>query len=189
MALKQERQREVFRTQSDHTMMQALYGETQELLDAFDQMYVTQDAEVNFVGELGDVLIFGLRLAWRNNVHFDPEDVYYAEDDDPLVLAGGINLDARILVEGHHILPEPQNHVLINRILDNSYRLCQSVGVDPLDAIEYKLMRNAYKYPDHFLSNGWDTQTAIEMSKSLHKYLGKDHKFNLWYQDHFGGEA
>jgi NTP pyrophosphatase (non-canonical NTP hydrolase) len=114
------------RTWQEHdtpeNLAKGVRDEAQELVDAIDQFDVLQDAEYSVVGEIGDVLLYTIKL-------------------------------------------------------------CALMGINPMEAIKYKLERNAVKYPDHFSSNGWNREISVKMSKSFYKSIGGDHVFNLWHSE------
>ena len=62
--------------------------------------------------------------------------------------------------------------------------LCHHAGLDAGQCLEQKLYRNASKYPDTFLSNGWDRDTAVYQAKSLYEVQGGDRAFYNWMNDH-----
>jgi len=62
-------------------------------------------------------------------------------------------------------------------------QLCEDLGIKPEDAMQMKVMRNQYKYPDYLMSNG-DKAEAIAMSKEFYeKVMGGDQAFSHAYLD------
>jgi NTP pyrophosphatase (non-canonical NTP hydrolase) len=110
--------------------------------------------------------------------------------DTPASLAHHIADEAHELldaVENYDYLPEGVYGVVseLGDVLYLALKLCHDLGIDPAQAVELKLMRNAVKYPDYALSNGWDYDTAATLSRALWTMLGGDKKFYEWHSQQY----
>lgn len=63
-------------------------------------------------------------------------------------------------------------------------QLCDDLGVNPVHAMELKILRNQYKYPDHTLNNGYSREEAVYLAKTFYKEtIGGDVAFSHAYLD------
>ena len=76
----------------------------------------------------------------------------------------------------------------IGDILYLTLKLCVDLGIDPVQAIEMKLLRNSMKYPDHIQTQGLGYEESRKRSKQLWKEMGGDHDFFLAYTEVLGDE-
>lgn len=63
------------------------------------------------------------------------------------------------------------------------FRFCDEFGLDAADLINMKNKRNAKKYDDHTLNNGYSPQEATRISKESWAYMGGDISFSHLYLD------
>ncbi len=63
------------------------------------------------------------------------------------------------------------------------FRFCEEFGLDAAELIDMKNKRNAKKYDDHTLNNGFTPQEATRVSKESWKYMGGDIAFSWLYLD------
>lgn len=109
-------------------------------------------------------------------------------NDDPTELAQMIQEEAVELVDSINEAMVTDNvFEVASEIGDVMYlllRLCDSIGIDPIQAAEMKVVRNAVKYPDHVMSNGRNYQEAKEASKRFWDSMGGDAAFSHAYLDH-----
>ncbi len=102
--------------------------------------------------------------------------------ETPEQLSEGIIEEAKELLGAIQLgLPAIEVVGEIGDVLWLALGLCAEIGVDPHYAVEMKLLRNSVKYPDSFLSNGWDREKAMELSKSQYENAGGDKNFYDWY--------
>jgi hypothetical protein len=68
------------------------------------------------------------------------------------------------------------------------YQFCEEVGLDPLECVEMKVLRNAIKYPDALCNNGYAYKEAMQISKLFYVALAgsQDLKFYEAYLEVFG---
>jgi NTP pyrophosphatase (non-canonical NTP hydrolase) len=117
----------------------------------------------------------------------------WSEHDDPSSLAKQIREESDELVtsvENFDLLPNGVFEVAseLGDVLYLALKMCNDLGLDPAQVVELKLMRNAAKYPDALLNNGWDYDTARVASKELWNHLGGDSAFYHWYLQSTIGE-
>lgn len=61
-------------------------------------------------------------------------------------------------------------------------QLCDDLGIKPEDAMDYKIKRNQYKYPDHTMNNGYSRERAFFLSKAFYReFVGGDEAFSHAY--------
>jgi NTP pyrophosphatase (non-canonical NTP hydrolase) len=53
-------------------------------------------------------------------------------------------------------------------------KLCEELGIDPIQAAGMKLTRNSMKYGDHIMSNGRNFEEASGVSREVWKVFGSD---------------
>ena len=73
-------------------------------------------------------------------------------------------------------------------ILYLAHRMCMELGFDPADLIDMKSLRNAGKYQDFVLNNGYDYDEAVKLSKQLWREMGGDTRFSHAYLELFSAE-
>ena len=73
----------------------------------------------------------------------------------------------------------------IGDVLYTVLTLCHQLGINPDDAVEMKMVRNAFKYPDAIQNNGFNASEAKEVSKDLYSHLGGDRAFFEWYSENY----
>lgn len=73
-------------------------------------------------------------------------------------------------------------------ILYLAHRMCMELGFDPADLIELKLIRNAGKYQDFVLNNGYNYDEAVVLAKQLWREMGGDTRFSHAYLELFSAE-
>ncbi len=64
------------------------------------------------------------------------------------------------------------------------YEVCDQLGLDPDDCLDAKIQRNAYKYPDHIMSNGRPYQEAVIVCKESWSAMGGDVAWSKVWLDH-----
>lgn len=60
-------------------------------------------------------------------------------------------------------------------------QLCADLGINPADAFEMKMARNAQKYDDHIMNNGYTRDEAIKLSKEIWSARGGDEAWSHVY--------
>lgn len=104
----------------------------------------------------------------------------------PEQLSAGIMEEAGELLEAiQNGMPAIEVASEIGDVLWLTLGLCAELGIVPEDAVEMKIVRNAIKYPDAFLSNGWETDQAMQLSKDQYDHSGGDESFYNWYSETF----
>lgn len=114
----------------------------------------------------------------------------WREGDSPEIIAERIVEEAQELVDSIQLFDLQEHPILemageIGDVLYLVGSLCAMVGIDAADALEQKVLRNAVKYPDTHLSNGWEREQAIYMAKSSYSAMGGDKAWYGWYTNHF----
>lgn len=113
----------------------------------------------------------------------------WRENDTPDGLATMIFEEAQELVDAMKeaaVTDDP--YAIVSEIGDVLYltlKLCGSIGIDPTEALDLKLLRNSVKYPDTFHSNGWGADEAKRLSKSMYRAMGGDQVFFDWHSSVF----
>lgn len=112
----------------------------------------------------------------------------WQEHDDAESVARMIEEEAGELVDSivNYDVEDKGPYEVVSEIGDILYltlRFCSEIGIDPADALELKLLRNAVKYPDTFSSNGWDYGQARDLSKSMYSHMGGDRAFFEWHSE------
>lgn len=107
-------------------------------------------------------------------------------DRTPLQLAEQIKQEAiELLLETIESYATNEPMTIIGEIGDLYILLaqyCDDLGINPADAIDYKMKRNEYKYPDHTMNNGYSREEAIYLSKRFYaEVIGGDHTFSHAY--------
>lgn len=74
-------------------------------------------------------------------------------------------------------------------ILYLAHRMCMELGFDPADLIDMKSLRNAGKYQDFVLNNGYNYDKAVKLSKQLWREMGGDTRFSHAYLELFSAES
>lgn len=113
------------------------------------------------------------RRQWQD--HDTPEGVARMLQDEAEELVEAIVLYDVIDKGPYEVVSE------VGDILYLALRFCSEMGIDPADALELKLLRNAVKYPDTFSSNGWNYNQSRDLSKSLYSHMGGDKAFFEWH--------
>lgn len=99
------------------------------------------------------------------------------EDEDPAQLAEFIKVESQELIDAID-----QDHPAIavaseiGDILFVTLKLCRQLGIDPRDALEMKMLRNALKYNDMSNSVG-DYDEGRETGKAIYEGMGGDNAF------------
>lgn len=60
-------------------------------------------------------------------------------------------------------------------------QLCHDLGINPAEAFEMKMARNAQKYDDHIMNNGYTRDEAIKLSKEIWSARGGDEAWSHVY--------
>lgn len=111
----------------------------------------------------------------------------WVENDDGESLAGHIKHEAGELVVAvtESMLSGDVFNVAseVADLLILLFRFCEEFGLDAADLITMKNKRNAKKYDDHTLNNGYTPQEATRVSKESWKMMGGDHMFSHVYLD------
>lgn len=64
-------------------------------------------------------------------------------------------------------------------------QLCDDLGISPADAMDFKIKRNEYKYPDHTMNNGYSKGEAFFLARRFYKdVIGGDERFSHAYLDY-----
>jgi len=71
----------------------------------------------------------------------------------------------------------------IGDVLHYLLKICQQTGIEPQHALEFKLFRNARKYPDYDLSNGRKINEVQPLLKNEWARAGGDVAFSHLYLD------
>lgn len=99
------------------------------------------------------------------------------EDEDPAQLAEFIKVESQELIDAID-----QDHPAIavaseiGDILFVTLKLCRQLGIDPRDALEMKMLRNALKYNDMSNSVG-NYSEGREAGKAIYEGMGGDNAF------------
>lgn len=120
----------------------------------------------------------------------------WKEGGDAFSVADRLKDEVEELVEALNLIDVQEHPILevAGEIGDCLYllaSLCHHVGLDAAECLEQKVYRNASKYPDTFLSNGWKRDVAVNQSKTLYEVQGGDKAFYGWMNDHmdYGDES
>lgn len=102
-------------------------------------------------------------------------------------------LALQIVEEAHELVAEIEeslltgNAFLVAGEIGDLYlllaQLCSDIGINPADAVQMKLLRNTWKYPDYVMNNGYSGAQARTMSKEVWKEYGGDQRFSHLYLD------
>lgn len=109
----------------------------------------------------------------------------WSEDDDAEKVAAMITGEANELSQAiQEALVTGDVFSVASEIGDVLYvtlRLCDELGIDPAQALDLKIKRNAMKYPDAIMSDGYNYQEATQLSKEMWKAMGGDERFSHAY--------
>ena len=113
-------------------------------------------------------------------------------NDDPVRLSEMLKEEAEELVDSlNDAMVTDNTFEVASEIGDVGYlliRLCDSLGIDLLEAIEMKTVRNSQKYPDHLMSNGRNYQEATQTAKEVWRAKGGDAAWSHLYLDYLAAE-
>lgn len=123
-----------------------------------------------------------------DQVHLQQEHrKLWAQEDDASSVAGFLLNEAQELVDAieESMVTGDVFSVAseIGDVLFVVHRLCAELGIDPADALDMKVKRNAMKYTDAVLSNGYSHKEATALSKNAWKGMGGDEVFSHVYLD------
>ena len=62
-------------------------------------------------------------------------------------------------------------------------QLTSDLGIEPKHAMQMKILRNQYKYPDYTMNNGYERSEAHTMSKKFYKEIIGEQAFSHAYLD------
>jgi hypothetical protein len=111
----------------------------------------------------------------------------WVENDDAESLAGHIKHEAEELVTAVQECFLTGDVWLVasevGDLLILLFRFCEEFGLNAADLITMKNKRNAKKYDDHTLNNGYTSTEATKVAKDSWAYMGGDHMFSHVYLD------
>lgn len=118
-------------------------------------------------------MIFAEKIEW--DVQY--RECFVTDDLTALVLEGGdvLYLCARYRNKYGDL---PSDTYAIEQTVIEQLR---ELGIDPDDAVDAKIIRNAQKYPDHIMSNGRHYEAAIAVCKQMWKAMGGDVAWSTVY--------
>lgn len=104
----------------------------------------------------------------------------------PLELAKSIRDEAQELVEELEQTEVTGDPMPVVGEIGDLYvlltQLCSDLGIKPADAMDYKIKRNQYKYPDHTMNNGYSREEAFFLSREIYsRFIGGDEAFSHAY--------
>lgn len=104
------------------------------------------------------------------------------KDETPRLITSMIKQETEELVEAVDIGTKTDVASEIGDILFLTFRLCQTVDINPEDALYMKIIRNSMKYPDAVMQGDIPREKAMEILKYAWKEWGGDKKFYEFYE-------
>ena len=72
----------------------------------------------------------------------------------------------------------------MQKVLEYALEICALTGLDPVDCLMMKILRNEVKYFAPIVNNGFNAQEAVAISKQSYVSLvGGEERFSHWYEE------
>jgi len=72
----------------------------------------------------------------------------------------------------------------MQKVLEYALEICALTGLDPVDCLMMKILRNEVKYFAPIVNNGFNAQEAVAISKQFYVSLvGGEERFSHWYEE------
>lgn len=104
------------------------------------------------------------------------------KDETPSLISSMILQEAQELEESTKTGEKIDIASEIGDVLFLTFRLCQTTGINPEDALYMKIIRNSLKYPDAVMQGDIPREKAMEIMKYAWSQWGGDKKFYEFYE-------